>query len=98
MMYDFEIKENKKHLILKDNSYPLLNEFLLVESSSFDDIILDTIQAFEKDYKQQYFSGNIFSFKINEKETLLKNKLSNEENTIDTHLFIEIFKAYIKIN
>lgn len=95
MKYSFKIINGRKHLVTDDNSFPLLNTFLLSEGVNFDDIIEEAITEFEEK-GISYFSGNLFSLDLENQRVVLYNKFTDDENIIPANLFVEIFRKWNK--
>lgn len=92
MNYTFQIKNDRKHLILEE--YPLFNTFLQAEGA-FAKQIQQAIVELETTGKS-YFAGNIFSIELNKNTVLLCDEIFDKENIIPTSLFIKIFEEWQK--
>ncbi|MBF0710640.1 MULTISPECIES: hypothetical protein [unclassified Gemella] len=95
MKYTFKIIDNRKHLEIENNFFPILNTFLLSEAINFDDIIEEVVREYEEN-STSYFSGNLFSLELENKNAILYNKFTDEKNIIPANLFIEIFREWNK--
>ncbi|MDO4814798.1 MAG: hypothetical protein Q3988_06850 [Gemella sp.] len=95
MKYNFEIIDGRKHLVMENNPFPLLNTFLLSEGVNFDDIIDEILVEYEHEEKA-YFSGNLFGLELENETALLYNKITDEENIIPAQFFIEVFREWNK--
>lgn len=97
-MYHFENRKERYHVVFEDEpQYQLVDPFLQVEGSSFDDIITQTLIDFLDNIdEEQSFAGNVYEITLNQDETLIEDTLGGLEETIPTGLFIQVYIKWLE--